>query len=164
MRKNKIISVAPILAITFGIMGGFYTILGYCLSRSLADPDAMLTGQIFVVIGLCMLLAAMIVFICHRNRKNQIAQLVENGQYIWCRVVDIVPNTAVTFNNQHPYIVLCQYTDHCDHTHQFKSCSLRFAPDRRIIGQQVRVYYQNENFQPYYVELSRLIPELSDAT
>lgn len=163
MGKNKVISVAPMLAVIFGIMGGFYTILGYCLHNSPADPDAMLTGQIFVVLGLCMLLAAVIAFICHRNRKNQIIQLVENGQYIWCQVVDIVPNTSITFHNQHPYMVLCQYTDHCDHTYRFKSCNLRFAPDRRIIGQQVRVFYQNDNFRPYYVELSRLVPELDES-
>ena len=164
MGKNKVIAVAPILSIVFGGLGAFYTILGYFLCAYPEDLDAMLTGRVFVVIGLCILLAALIIFICHKNRQQKIEQLVENGRYIWCRVVNIVPNTTINFNGQHPYMLVCEYTDHCNHTYRFKSSSLRYPPDRRIIGQQVRVFYQNENFRPYYVELSRLIPELSDLT
>lgn len=163
MGRNKIISVAPILSIAFGGLGAFYTILGCLLCRSIEDPESVLTGQIFVLIGLCMLLAAFIIFLFHRSRKKKIEQLVENGRYVWCRVVNIIPNTSVNFNGQHPYIVVCEYTDHCDHTYRFKSSSLRFSPDRRIIGQQVRVFYQNENFRPYYVEISRLVPELAES-
>ena len=160
MANKKTLSAASILAIVFSVMGVFYTVLGYCLYRFPEDPESEIVGQIFVLIGIGMLCGACIALYCHFRRRKQIEQLVENGQYIWCQIVDILPNTSVTINNRHPYFILCQYTDHCDHTYQFKSCNLKYSPDRRIIGQQVRVYYLHDNFKPYYVELSRVLPDM----
>ncbi|MBD5475781.1 MAG: hypothetical protein HDR17_07345 [Lachnospiraceae bacterium] len=57
----------------------------------------------------------------------------------------------------HPYIVECRYHDAKGEEHTFYSRNLYFDPKPFLKQKMVKVYIQDEDFKPYYVDIDEVL-------
>lgn len=146
----------------FAFIGIIYTVLGVVISQFPEDSDDATVGIVFAILGAVMLAIAICILIYGIYRRKCLQKIVENGKYLWGEVTDIVPNYNVRINNRNPYNVLVRYQDRNGVVHIFRSVNQKTYPDRSIIGKQVKVYYENEEFKRYYVDLEGVLPTVME--
>lgn len=63
-------------------------------------------------------------------------------------------------NGKYPFVLLVRYQDRNGNIHIFRSRNLKAYPDRSVIGKQVKVYYENESYKHYYIDLEGVLPKV----
>lgn len=159
-RKLKFgLNVFLLLGIIFSVLGGFFTVLGILLGRSVPGEDGRILGIVFPCIGIPFLLVGLSFLGIELANRAQIRALVKSGSYIWGSVTRIDLDYQVTINNRHPYVavVCCQ---HGGQSHFFTSRHLPRHFPEDLVGKQVKVYCSAPKFKPYYVDLEPLLQNL----
>ncbi len=151
---------AAIVAIVFGSLGMLYSILGIVFSLQPADGEIDTVGTVFAILGGVLLVIALILWICTAFHRKRLQTIVDGGKYIWGEIADITCNYHIQVNNRHPYVVLVRYADRNGVIHLFRSTNLKTYPDRSVIGKQVKVYYEDESYKRYYIDLEGILPKV----
>lgn len=160
-RKIKLgITPAGIVAIVFGCLGIIYLLIGLGLSQLPEGTEDRTVGIVFTVLGSIFLVTNLILLICMVCRRKRLQKIVETGKYIWGEITEITANYNVRVNNRSPYIILVRYQDRFGNIHIFRSGSLKAYPDRSIIGKQVKVFYEDESYKRYYIDLEGVLPKV----
>ena len=146
----------------FAFIGVIYSLLGIVLSQFPEDQDDATVGIVFAILGGVMLALAVCIMLYGMHYRKRLQKIVENGKYLWGEITDIVPNYHARINNRNPYNVLVRYQDRNGVVHIFRSVNQNTYPDRSIIGKQVKVYYENEEFKRYYVDLEGVLPTVME--
>ncbi|MBO5078508.1 MAG: hypothetical protein J6B67_02345 [Oscillospiraceae bacterium] len=160
-KKVKLgLTASGIVSIVFGSLGIIYLLLGTGLHFFPTEEDDPTAGTVFAVLGAAFVLSAVIIFLCMLANRKCLQRIVNAGRYIWGEIVDIVPNYNVRINGRNSYVVLVRYADSRGTTHIFRSRDQKTYPDRSIVGKQVKVYYETEDFKRYYVDLDGALPRV----
>lgn len=107
-------------------------------------------GLIFVIVGVILLALSI-------ARHKTIKGLLDNGQYVTARVIDVVQNRSVRVNGRYPYNIICQYDDNFSgQPHVFQSDNILHHPGD-IIDFNVKVYVDRSNWDLYYVDENSLM-------
>lgn len=151
-----------ILGVIYTLLGGFFVIVGAILTVTLYGQEARMVGIIFTAIGSIFFILG-IIFLVLQNRKRKTAQrLVDEGQFLWAEIVDLVPNFNVSINNRHPYIARARYVDGNGTVHIFKSRNVYEYLDSSILNRQVKVYTEDNEFKKYYMDIERVLPNVQE--
>lgn len=158
-RKARIgTSAFVILGAVYALLGGLFLILGTVFA--LMIPEVGILGPAFISIGgLFFGLGAAFLGAVVR-KKRQADRLIAAGQYVWGQVVDLQVNYNVTVNRRHPVVILAQYTDGQGARHIFRSPSVRMFRDPSLIGKPVKIYYRDDTFKAYYMDVEPLLPNV----
>jgi hypothetical protein len=63
----------------------------------------------------------------------------------------------IAINGRHPYVVLVQVQDRSGRVHILRSKNCMQYVDPSIVNQQVRVFYADDAFKHYYVDLDPIL-------
>ena len=148
-----------IIGIVFSVIGAVFLTVGLTVGRFSTDPDAATLNLIFTALGGCFLCAGIGCWAAIISRKRQAARLIAGGRYIWGQITELVPNYSVQVNGRYPRIAIVRYEDGSG-IHIFRSRNLYRYPDASVIGRQVKVYIQNDQFRPYYVDIDPVLPRV----
>ncbi len=161
MRRNKTeIYALSIVGFVFTIMGSIFALLGVVLFFSSQDTDVLIVGQIYIPLGLIFLsLGVAFLYIRHRQKQER-AQLIAAGHYIWGEIAEYTRNANICINGRYPYTVLVQHRASDGQVHIFRSRNLVFYPDRSILGKLVKVYVSDDKFSRYYVDILPALPQI----
>lgn len=152
------ITPAELCCIVFGCIGAIYFVLGIFLLQSLPQTEDYEAGMVFTVLGGVFLLTTVILLLFSTAKRRKLQRIVSEGRYLWGQISDVVVNQAIRVNGRNPYNVLVRYEDPHGNLHLFRSGNLKTYPDRSVIGKQVRVYYENESYKHYYIDLEGVLP------
>ena len=166
-RKVKMgLSAMMIVAITFIIVGGSFLPIGIFAGINLmsVDENFILFVVIFGGMG-CLFLTLGIVFLVLEIKKRNLSnRLLAEGYYIYAEVLEVNQNFNVQYGNHgHPYVIKCGYTDETGTLHIFKSRNIIRYPGNDLIGQQVRVYLDRNdynNYKNYYLDIDEILPKV----
>lgn len=157
-RKNAEVYPLSIVGLIFTVNGSLFFLLGLFLLVTPQDAEARTVGQIYLPLGLVFLiLGVTFLYIRHRQKQEQ-AQLIAAGRYIWGEIAELTRNTRVRINGRNPYALLVHYRMPDGTLHVFRSCNIMTRRDQRIIGKMVKVYVSDNTFSKYYVDV---LPALS---
>lgn len=166
-RKAKMgMSALMIVAITFIFIGIIFLPFGITAGVGNMTVDGSLTVFVIMFAGLgTLFLGFGILFvIIEMKKRNRCNRLISEGYYILAEVLDVNKNFNVQYGKHgHPYIVRCGYTDEHGTLHIFKSRNITQYPGNDIIGQQVRVYLDRNdynNFKYYYMDIDEILPRV----
>lgn len=160
-RKAKLgFSALGVVCLVFGILGAIYSVLGYVIHAYPQDGDDFTVAIIFGCLGICFLVAAIVMLAALLHRQAAANRLLREGQYVWGEVVDVTANYSVRVNSRHPYVLLVRYQDAKGHIHIFRSANIYRYPDKSVLGQQVKVFHNGENFKCYYVDIEGVLPQV----
>lgn len=149
---------AMICAIVFSIIGLHFAILGLTFLLTNTDSETKMTGMALLPLG-CVFLTLGIVLLClELKRRRRLQRIYSEGRYLWGEVVDIKVNYNVSVNNWHPHALLVKYQDASGNIHLFRSRDLYRFTDHSLIGRQVKVYYENDSYKYYYVDIEDILP------
>lgn len=154
------LSARLLVCIVFGILGTVYAVIGSVLSAAGVDAEEKTVGIVFLLLGSAFLLVTVILSVLEAAKRKRIQQAVESRQYVWGEISDIERNPMIRVNGRTPYVVLVHYRDHRNQLHLFRSYNLMRYPDPAIIGKQVKIYYTDETFKNYYVDLDGILPNV----
>ena len=152
------LSAKLLTSIIFGIMGLVY--LGISIPMLLIDDfsSVFVIPLIFSIVGAILCSIAAVMGYLEIKKRRQIDRMIQDNRYIWGEVVDISQNFNVRINNRHPYVVTVRYQDRRGMIHNFNSRNIMHYVDRAIMGKQVRVYYADDSFKTYHVDIDPLLP------
>ena len=166
-RKAKMgLSAMMIVAITFTIIGITFLPIGIIVGMGNMTVDGSLAVFVMVFAGLgALFLGLGIVFLILEIKKyKRNNRLLTEGYYILADVLDVNKNFNVQYGRHgHPYVVRCGYTDEHGTLHIFKSRNITQYPGNDLIGQQVRVYLDRNdynNFRDYYMDIDEILPRV----
>jgi len=166
-RKAKMgLSAMMIVAITFTIIGITFLTIGIIAGMGNMTVDGSLAVFVMVFAGLgALFLGLGIVFLILEIKKyKRNNRLLTEGYYILADVLDVNKNFNVQYGRHgHPYVVRCGYTDEHGTLHIFKSRNITQYPGNDLIGQQVRVYLDRNdynNFRDYYMDIDEILPRV----
>jgi len=151
-------NVSTIVGITFAFIGIVYLGISILLFTTPEDAEAVTVRQIFLPMGLCFLIAGIVLLVRAAAKKRQADQLMEEGYYVWGTIAELQQVRSVNSLNGHPCVVLVCYTDPRGAVHHFRSRYLHRAPSPSILGKQVRVYTKSGQYKPYYVDIDPVLP------
>lgn len=169
-KKAKMgVSALTILTIVFMAIGGVFFPIGilmFVLGCKI-DSGMFIMAIIFGGVG-TLFLALGIMFLFMEMKKRKVYnRLLQEGYYILAEVVEIDRNLSVSYGNtntvgggRHPYIIKCGYTDENGTMHIFSSRNITRYPGNDLIGRQVRVYVDRNdynNFKYYYVDIDEVL-------
>lgn len=152
MEKGRGRSVSPmsILGAVFTFLGVLFVVLGGVLAWKL-PTDVKMVGYIFTMVGAPFLILGT-VFLCVQSGKKRTAErLITSGRYVWGDIVGLSRNYSMRVNGRHPIFLSVQFQDAYGRIHMFKSWDLLLPPDKSWIGKKVKIYYESNDFQKYYV-------------
>jgi hypothetical protein len=152
------LSAKLLTSIIFGIMGLVY--LGISIPMLLIDDfsSVFVIPLIFSIVGAVLCSIAAVMGYSEIKKRRQIDRMIQDNRYIWGEVIDISQNFNVRINNRHPYVVTVRYQDRRGMIHNFNSRNIMHYVDRAIMGKQVRVYYADDSFKIYHVDIDPLLP------
>ncbi len=154
------ITSTSIVSIVFGILGSIYLFLGIMLTQMPADAEDHTAGIVFLVLGGCLIVLTLILLVYAGFHRKRLQKIVDAGNYVWGEVAEIITNYNVRVNNRSPFVLLVRYQDRNGNIHIFRSRNLKAYPDRSVIGKQVKVYYENESYKHYYIDLEGVLPKV----
>jgi len=164
-RKAKMgLSAMMIVALTFTIIGITFLPIGVIAGMGNMTVDGSLVVFVMMFAGLGTLFLGLgIVFLILEIKKyKRNNRLLAEGYYILAEVLDVNKNFNVQYGKHgHPYVVKCGYTDEHGTLHIFKSRNINKYPGNNLIGQQVRVYLDRNdynNFKDYYMDIDEILP------
>lgn len=166
-RKVKMgLSAMIIVAITFTILGVTFLPIGIIAGLGLMRVEGSFAVFVIMFAGLgsIFLILGIVFFILEIKKRNLSNRLLAEGYYIYAEVVDVNQNFNIQYGNHgHPYVIKCGYTDEIGTLHIFKSRNLKKYPGNNLIGQQVRVYLDRNdynNYKNYYVDIDEILPNV----
>ncbi len=151
---------AGIVGLVFSILGAIYLLIGILCLCFPEDADDQTVGIIFSIIAIVCLLSALVALLVLIYKQSQTQKILDNGKYLLGEVVDIVPNLYMHYGFRPTYLVLTRYIDQKGTIHIFRSENIKTYPDRTLLGRKVKIYYQDDNFQHYYVDLESGFPKI----
>lgn len=164
MEKRVKVGMTPtgIVALVFSIMGFLFLLFGVLCQFFPEDEDDKIVGIVFSIIGLVFLVSALILLVVLIAGQCKKQKVFSNGKYLWGEIVDIVPNYYMSYGWRPAYTVLTRYIDGNGTIHIFRSSNLKSYPDRSLLGRKVKIYYQDESFKQYYVDLESGFPRIME--
>ena len=166
-RKVKMgLSAMMIVAITFIIIGGSFLPIGIFAGINLmsVDENFILFAVIFGGMGCLFLTLGIVFLVLEIEKRNLSNRLLAEGYYIYAEVLEVNQNFNVQYGNHgHPYVIKCGYTDENGTLHIFKSRNIIRYPGNDLIGQQVRVYLDRNdynNYKNYYLDIDEILPKV----
>ena len=159
MGKKAKIGVNPIAIIgaIFSGMGLLFVILGTGLAIGLWEQGQSMIGVIFAIIGSPFLIIGVVFLLCTYKKLKRANAMLASGRYVWAQIVDLSPNLMVTINGRHPMELTAAYIDAKGLTHVFRASSGKLVWDSQLLQKQVKVYYEDETFRHYYVDLDDVL-------
>ena len=155
-----------IVGIVFSILGLVFTPIGIlvCVPIALADKDLWVAFFVATGMGGLSLWVGITFLVLEIKKYKMQKRILAEGYYIYAEVLEINRNLAVQINNHgHPYVIKCGYTDENGTLHIFKSRNITRYPGNNLIGQQVRVYLDRNdynNFKNYYMDIDEILPNV----
>ena len=166
-RKVKMgLSAMMIVAITFTILGATFLPIGIIAGMGLMriDGEFIVFVAVFSGVGSIFLVLGIVFLILEMRKRNRCNHLLAEGYYVYAEVLDVNKNFNVQYGKHgHPYIVKCGYTDENGTLHVFKSRNIRQYPGNNLLGQQVRVYLDRNdynNYKNYYMDIDEILPRV----
>lgn len=166
-RKVKMgLSAMMIVAITFTIIGIAFLPIGIIAGMGNMAMGGNLTVFVIVFAGVGTLFLGLgiLFMILEIKKKNRCNRLLAEGYYILAEVMDVNKNFNIQYGKHgHPYIVRCGYADEHGTLHIFKSRNISQYPGNNLIGQQVRVYLDRNdynNYKNYYMDIDEILPKV----
>ena len=166
-RKAKMgLSAMMIVAITFTIIGITFLPIGIIAGMGSMAVDGSLSVFVMMFAGLgALFLTLGVIFLSLEIKKrNRCNRLLTEGYYILAEIIDVNKNFNVQYGNHgHPYVIKCGYTDENGTLHIFKSRNITRYPGNNLLGQQVRVYLDRNdynNFKNYYMDIDEILPNV----
>lgn len=168
-RKAKMgMSALMIVAITFIIIGVSFLPIGIASFVFGWSVEGSLTvfSLIFGGMGLLFLVLGITFLSIEIKKRNTCNRLLQEGYYILAEVIEVDKNYNVSYGGngrtggRHPYIVKCGYTDENGTLHIFSSRNIKRYPGNELIGRQVRVYLDRNDynsFKHYYVDVDEVL-------
>lgn len=163
-RKPKYSMTGLLLAgIILAFIGAFFFIEGFTHFASTDKPQFDNIEEAYSSCGVgavCLIIGAACLFF-EVKRRIRTKELFNAGNYIMAEIVDITINYLIgvpaNFPLGHPYIVVCRYQDARGEEHRFYSRNLYFDPKPFLKEKMVKVYIQDEDFKPYYVDIDEML-------
>jgi len=166
-RKAKMgLSAMMIVAVTFTILGVTFLPIGIIAGMGLmqVDGDFIIFVLMFTGLGSIFFVLGVVFLIIEIKKRNRCNRLLAEGYYIYAEVMDVNQNFNIQYGNHgHPYVVKCGYTDENGTLHIFKSRNLTKFPGNNLIGQQVRIYLDRNdynNYKNYYMDIDEILPNV----
>ena len=166
-RKAKMgLSAMMIVAVTFTILGVTFLPIGIIAGMGLmqVDGDFIIFVLMFTGLGSIFFVLGVVFLIIEIKKRNRCNRLLAEGYYIYAEVLDVNQNFNIQYGNHgHPYVVKCGYTDENGTLHIFKSRNLTKFPGNNLIGQQVRIYLDRNdynNYKNYYMDIDEILPNV----
>ena len=157
-KKAKIgINAITIIGAVFTGLGLVFLVLGTCLAVGLREQGKSMIGVIFVIIGSPFLLIGAFFLTVTFKKIKRANEMLVSGRYVWAQIVDLSPNLMVTINGRHPVELTAAYIDAKGLTHVFRASSHKLVWDSQLLQKQVKVYYEDETFRHYYVDLDDVL-------
>lgn len=168
-RKVKMgLSAMMIVAITFTILGATFLPIGLIAGLGLMQVDGsfIVFVVMFAGLGSIFLALGILFLVLEVKKRNRCNRLLAEGYYIYAEVLDVNQNFNIQYGNHgHPYVIKCGYTDENGTLHIFKSRNITRYPGNNLIGQQVRVYLDRNdynNFKNYYMDIDEILPNVEE--
>lgn len=144
-----------IIGLIYAVLGSIFLALGIILAIVVSD-DARLIGLIFGGIGSLFFVLGIVFLGITWNKKRRASKLLQSGRYIWGEIAEYRFNYNVYVGNRSPVILLVRYVDPYGTTHIFKSGNVYLSFCESLVGQKVKVYVEENNFNHYYVDVDGL--------
>lgn len=148
-----------IVGIVFGSLGAVFLAIGLGLHFYATDPDASTVALVFMPLGACFLAFGIAFLTAALSQKRRADRLIAGGRYVWGEIAEFVCNRSIQVNGRHPYIAIVRYED-ISGVHIFRSRNLYRYPDTSLVGRKVKVYFQNEQMKPYYVDMEPVVSRI----
>ena len=166
-RKAKMgLSAMMIVAVTFTILGVTFLPIGIIAGMGLmqVDGDFIIFVLMFTGLGSIFFVLGVVFLIIEIKKRNRCNRFLAEGYYIYAEVMDVNQNFNIQYGNHgHPYVVKCGYTDENGTLHIFKSRNLTKFPGNNLIGQQIRIYLDRNdynNYKNYYMDIDEILPNV----
>ena len=148
-----------IVGIVFACVGGLFVPIGV-LAGVVFGEKAWLFGMIYAGVGGFFLVLGVIFLMIEWKKKKRAEQLIAAGRYVWGEIAEAALNPSITMNHRHPYVLIVRYRDSYGTVHQFRSRNLNIPSAADLLGKQVRVYYEDQSFRHYYVDVDPVLPRI----
>lgn len=158
--KQKEVNVIMLIGTIFGLIGLFFSVIGIVFfffldtlrANATGNGDIIMLPLTFTGIGVIMLGLGLAMCVANFMRKKKIKRLMEEGQYIYAEVKDVIMNYNVTINGRHPFVLECSYEDpYTSEIHVFHSGNLNYRPSE-LIGTEIRIWVDRNNYSVYHVD------------
>lgn len=157
-RKVKVgFGVNGILSIPFLFLGLFLIAVGLGLLPDSEGSAKEPTDIIVPLIGAVFVSLAVVLLGLKIRQKVIATRLVRDGRYIWGKVTQIGQNHHITVNGRHPFVLIISCRDPMQKEHTLRSRDLYRIPSSDVLGRNVRIYYENEDFRHYYIDLESVL-------
>ena len=153
------LSAPLIIGAVFGFIGVVFLTIGLVLYFQATASDAVTVSLVFMPLGAAFLAFGIVFLSATFSQKRRHDRLVAGGRYIWGEIVEFTPNYSVQVNGRHPRIAIVRYED-ASGIHIFRSRNLYHYPDVSAVGRKVKVYIQNQQYKPYYVDIDSALPRV----
>lgn len=144
--KNTIGTIFLILGVCFFIPGILITVL----LKSAAFIVFIILGLVFGIIGAVFRGKA-------KAEEKQKADLIAGGYSSEAEIIDIEINYSTTINNQHPCTLVARYFGEDGTAYLYRSNQLMQNPGPYLTKNFVRVYYNPNDANDYYVDVESAI-------
>ena len=149
-----------LISIIFGILGIVY--IGISIPMLVFDSfsSVLVIPAIFITVGTVFVVIAVVLAAGEIKKRRQIDQMLRQNRYLWGEVAEINQNLNIRINSRHPYVITVRCQDRSGQVHTFRSRNILHYVDRSIMGKQVKVYYADDSFKIYYVDIDPLLPNI----
>ncbi len=154
-----------------GITGAMFLIIGGVLCFAFNESDMLSAGMprhftyIFPAIGALIFGISMWLLISGIIDKKVIKDLRTNGDVVQAKLVEAILDTTVIINNEHPYIIKCEWTNPEDgKKYIFKSENLWQDPKDIIYEMGIKsftVYVDRKNMKRYVMDIDNVKARLN---
>ncbi len=111
-------------------------------------------GFIFTPLGLVFAIIGYSFLIVNFKKRKQKRRLLETGQVIYARIIDIYRNSSVQVNGRSAFVIECVFEDeYSGESRVFKSENMFVNPYKAQVGYDIPVYLDRENPRKYYVDV-----------
>ena len=159
--KKRSVSALGIIGAIYAVIGSIFSLIGGAFLFWGDGTDLPLIGTVFTLVGSIFLILGCVFLVIRRSRSRCQAALVENGRFIWAQVCDITVNRSIEVNGRHPVVFIARYSEG-GREHLFRSGNIRHYRDERLLGRQVRIYVPENGYEPYYMDVEELLPEVTE--
>ena len=113
---------------------------------------------VFGLLGVAFLITSIVLIIKQKNKNAKRRNLIQNGLVVNAEIVRFYENTRISVNKRYPFIIEADYNDGSN-THRFRSDNVWENVTTACIGKTVKVYYEPNNMNNYYVDTAGLFNE-----
>ena len=110
---------------------------------------------IFGTMGVTFVAVSIVLIIKQKRKNTKHKNLIQNGLVINASIVNFYENTRISVNRRCPFIIEADYNDGIN-VHRFKSDNVWESVTSACIGETVKVYYDPNNMNNYYVDTAGL--------